>query len=122
MKAESYTKLNDTDYIFHYKISDLREYIRVGRSGEPQYPIIMSTKDNMCIYRHFVTMFSGEIVLLTFKIQHDPFFNSPFNPDVYLKSYQPEKETKYSESYTYEIVDLSQLQKPNKLKAKNNGN
>ena len=108
-KPESYTKIGEHDYIFHYSFSDLRAFVKEGSQTELAIWILHSYINNYIKRVGYVRQYNGIIKRFSLIYELDPTWDGdPFNPDMYLKSYIPNKKPN-PESYRYEIVNIGHI-------------
>lgn len=108
-KPESYTKIGEHDYIFHYSFSDLRAFVKEGSQTELAVWILHSYINNMVKRIGYVRQYDNTIVRFSLIYELDPFCDEePFDPEVKLKSYVPKGEP-HPESYKYEIVNIGDV-------------
>ena len=108
-KPESYTKIGEHDYIFHYSFSDLRAFVKEGSQTELAVWILHSYINNTIKRIGYVRQYNGIIKRFSLIYELDPAWDGdPFDPDRQLKSYIPIHEP-HPESYRYEILDIGNV-------------
>jgi hypothetical protein len=84
------------DYIFNYKVRDLRNFIKIGRAtGDVGMIVVKRTKSGMVTYKGFGTIEHPSKDIMSIRLQFDEKFDTPQRPPIVPTM-----------SYRYHVINL----------------